>query len=257
MGKGIIRAGLACAALLLVAAAPAWTAEQNRRDMMRQLGITAVVPGASGDPQSPNAPNYDEAKATPYPRLPDPLTFRDGRKVTDARGWDKRRAEIAEDYAREVYGRVPAGLPSVDWTVVATDHERIGMFTPVIARRVIGHVAHPTDPARSVDIRMMVVLPEQARGPVPVLVMFGREDFPAPSMPEPAEIDRINAALKAMLARQDPGLADVFARHQALAFVTAPPLFRMPERDKNGAATLASRWAIWRAAPSTGWPATS
>jgi hypothetical protein len=233
MHKGMIRAGMACAALLLTAAAPVWTADQNRQDMMRQLGITALVPGASGDPQSPDAPNYDESKATPYPTLPDPLTFRDGRKVTDARGWEKRRGEIAEDYAREVYGRVPTGLPPVQWNVVATDHERIGTYTPVLARRVIGHVPHPTDPARSVDIRMMVVLPEQAKGPVPVLIMFGREDFPAPSNPEPAEVDRINAAIKALLVRQDAGLAGVFERHQALTFVDAPPV-RMPERDRNG-----------------------
>jgi hypothetical protein len=233
MGKGIVRAGMVGAGLLLVAAAPVWTADQNRQDMMRQLGIARLIPGASGDPQSPDAPNYDEARATPYPELPDPLTFKDGRKVRDARAWEKRRTEIVEDYASQVYGRVPPGLPPVAWTVAASDHERMGMFTPVFARRVIGHVAHPTDPSRSVDIRMMVVLPEQAKGPVPVLIMFGREDFPAPSMPEPAEIDRINAAVKALLVRQDAGLAEVFDRHQAIAFASAPP-FRMPERDKHG-----------------------
>jgi hypothetical protein len=234
MAKGWSRAGMVCAAVLLAAAAPVWTADQNKQDMMRQLGITRVVPGASGDPSSPDAPNYDEARATPYPVLPDPLRLESGRAVTDARGWwDQRRPEIVEDYAREVYGRVPAGLPPVRWTVVATDHERIGLFTPVLARRVIGHVTHPSDPARSVDIRMMVVLPEQAKGPVPVLIMFGRDAFPAPSTLEPAEIDRVNAALKALLVRQDSALTDIFDRHQALSFVDAPA-FRTPVRDKYG-----------------------
>jgi hypothetical protein len=224
---------LAICAFLLVAAAPPSTAEQNKAEMMRQLGITRLIPGASGDPASGRSANYDEAKATPFPVLPDPLTFRNGRKVTNAAEWPRRRAEIAEDYAREVYGRVPDGIPLVEWTVTATDHERMGMFTPVLARQVIGRVPHPSDPARDVKIRMMVVLPEGAKGPVPVLIMFGRADFPAPSYPEPAELDRINAATKALLVKQDPALGPVFDRHQALNVFTPPP-FRMPERDRFG-----------------------
>jgi hypothetical protein len=224
---------IACAALLLAAAPAPVTTDGERADMMARLGIARLIPGASGDPASPRSANYDEAKATPYPTLPDPLTFRNGRKLANAADWPRRRAEIAEDYAREVYGRVPDRLPPVAWRVVATDRERMGMFTPVLARQVIGHVPHPSDPARDVDIRMMVVLPEAAKGPVPVLVMFGRADFPAPSYPEPAELDRINAALKALLAKQDPALAPVFDRHQALT-VFAPPPFKLPDRDRFG-----------------------
>ncbi|WP_420140258.1 hypothetical protein [Sphingomonas sp.] len=233
MEKGWVRAALSGAALLLVAAAPVWTAEQNREDMMRRLGITRLIPGASGDPTSPRPANYDEGKATPYPDLPDPLTLKNGRKVADARTWrEMRRPEILEDYAREVYGRVPEGLPPVQWSVVATDHERMAGFTPVLARRVIGHVPHPSDPARSVDIRMMVVLPEQAKGPVPVLILFGPDAFPNPSLPDQPTVDRINAALKALLVKQDPALEATFAEHQAMGFV-APPA-RPPERDRFG-----------------------
>jgi hypothetical protein len=204
--------------------------------MMRQLGITALVPGPSGDEKAPNHANVDEAKANPYPVLPDPLTLRNGHKVTDAKTWfDKRRPEILEDYAREVYGRVPADLPPVQWKVVATDHELVGFTTPVIARRLIGHVENAADPAKSVDIRAMEVLPANAKGPVPVLIMFGfgASAWPEPSQPTPADYDRINAAMKAMLIRQDPGLAAVFDAHQAFAFA-APPGFHFPQRDANG-----------------------
>jgi hypothetical protein len=220
-----------------LAAPPAdWTAERDRADMMRQLGITALVPGPSGDERAPNHANIDEATANPYPVLPDPLKLKDGRAVRDARAWiDQRRPQILEDYTREVYGRVPANLPPVKWSVVATDREMVGFTTPVVARRLIGHVEDPTDPARSIDIRAMEVLPANAKGPVPVLIMFGfgANAWPAPSQPTQAEYDRINAALKALLVKQDPSLAAVFDAHQALTFA-APPGLRFAQRDANG-----------------------
>lgn len=50
--------------------------------MLSQLHITAVRPGATGnDPKAANAANYDEAKANPYPQLPDALTFKNNKKV--------------------------------------------------------------------------------------------------------------------------------------------------------------------------------
>ena len=239
--RTIFRKGAGAIALLsgIILAAPAaaqWTAEQDRADMMRQLGITALVPGPSGDESAPNHANVDESKANPYPVLPDPLTLRNGRKVADAKSWfDKRRPEILEDYEREVYGRVPANLPPVQWRVIATDHELVGFSTPVIARRLVGHVENATDPSKSVDIRAMEVLPANAKGPVPVLIMFGfgAGSWPEPSQPTPAEYDRINDAMKALLIKQDPALAAVFDAHQAFAFAT-PPGFHFPQRDANG-----------------------
>ena len=47
--------------------------EASRADhahMMEQLGITALRPGPSGNESAPNAANYDEAKANPYPNIP-------------------------------------------------------------------------------------------------------------------------------------------------------------------------------------------
>jgi len=233
-GAGVF--ALLSGAALAVPATAQWTAEQDRTDMMRQLGITALIPGPSGDEKAPNHANVDEAKANPYPVLPDPLTLKNGGKVADARIWfDKRRSEILEDYTREVYGRVPANLPPVQWKVIAADHEMVDFFNPIIARRVVGHVEDPADPSRSIDIRMMEVLPANAKGPVPVLIMFGfgASAWPEPSQPTPPEYDRINAAMKAMLIKQDPSLAAVFDAHQAFAFAT-PPGFHLPQHDANG-----------------------
>lgn len=33
--------------------------------------------------------------------------------------WNRRRAEIAEDFEREIYGRVPKDTPQVTWSVVS------------------------------------------------------------------------------------------------------------------------------------------
>lgn len=52
--------------------------------------------------------NYDEDKIPAY-ELPDPLLFNNGRKVKNAHQWtNKRRAEILEIFAQEMYGHIPA-----------------------------------------------------------------------------------------------------------------------------------------------------
>ena len=153
--------------------------------MMRQLGITKLRPGANGRAAAgePGAANYDPAQANPYPDWPDVLTLKDGRKVTSAETWwQKRRPEIALDFEREVYGRVPADVPKVAWTVAETVETTVG-GQPVVARRVIGHVDNSAHPAITVDIKMAVVLPVNAKGPVPVLMMFGWGNMPGEPLP--------------------------------------------------------------------------
>src|SRR6187399_2245235 len=79
-----------------------FTAEQDRQNMMNQLEIKSIRPGPSGNESAPNAANYDELKANPFPDLPEVLTLKNGKKVTTAEVWWKqRRPEIAEDMERE------------------------------------------------------------------------------------------------------------------------------------------------------------
>src|ERR1700727_2583935 len=61
----------------------------DHRNMMEQLGIKTLRPGA--DPN--NQGTFDEATANKYP-LPDLLTMNDGTKVTTPQQWHARRAEI-------------------------------------------------------------------------------------------------------------------------------------------------------------------
>jgi len=167
---------------------------EDHADMLKQLGIARLRPGPNGRAAAgdPDAANYDPAKANPFPDWPDVLTLRSGRKVATADGWWKeRRPEIAADFEREIYGRVPDGVPPVKWTVAEKVETSVG-GQPVVARRVVGHVDNSADPAITVDIKMAVVLPVNAKGPVPVLMMFGFGNMPGdpvfrfPGMVEPA-----------------------------------------------------------------------
>ena len=97
-----------------------WTAAEDHQNMLDQLGINALRPGPSGNESAPNAANYDEARANPFPNLPLLLTLKDGRTVTTPASWNERRREIIEEFEREVYGRIPANVPKVTWTVSET-----------------------------------------------------------------------------------------------------------------------------------------
>ena len=44
---------------------------------------------------------------------------------------------------------------------------------PVVAKQLVGHVDNSACPAIKVDIQMTLVVPADAKGPVPVLMMFG------------------------------------------------------------------------------------
>jgi len=210
-----------------------FTADQDHQNMMDQLGIKALRPGPSGNEKAPNHANYDESKANPYPNLPEPLTLNDGQKVTTPQMWgEKRRPEIVEMFDKYVYGRVPKDLPNVTWTVTAVDHEMIG-FNRVVAKDLIGQVDNSSYPAISVKIHMTLVTPANATGPVPVLIMFGRAGFPAPNEPSGEDMDRVNAAWKALLVQQDPSLKDVFANHPAWQLVRPTP-FQPPQLNADG-----------------------
>ncbi len=216
---------LTCATIANAQSAPppvTFTADQDHQNMMDQLGIKALRPGPSGNESAPNHANYDESLANPYPNLPDVLTLKNGQKVTTAEMWrNQRRPEIVEDLEREVYGRVPKNTPKVTWTTTVTDKEMIG-FIPVIAKQLVGHVDNSAYPAINVDISMTLVVPANAKGPVPVLMMFGRSGLPAPTQPTQEDVDKINARLRALLAKDDPELQAIFNQYPGYSVVPAP-----------------------------------
>src|ERR1017187_6734940 len=183
--RGCLRTSFNCLAATILAAgcqfsplaaAPAeplnWTTQQDHQNMKDQLGIIRLRPGPSGQPSATNSANYDPAKANPFPDLPELLTLKNGQQVTTAEmWWNQRRPEIIEDFEREVIGRVPKSVPKVTWTVVSNVMDGLVGSLPANGKQLVGHVDDSAFPAITVDIRMTLVNPAGAKGPVPVLMM--------------------------------------------------------------------------------------
>ena len=148
----------------------------DHQNMMDQLGVRAIRPGPNPNDQT----TFDEAKANPYAdSMPDVLKMKDGTKVTVAGQWPGRRAEILEDFEREVYGRIPADVPAVTWRVTATSHGTSGNVATV-TRTLLGHVDNSADPEITVEIQASVTVPANLSGPVPVMVEIGGFGFGFP-----------------------------------------------------------------------------
>ncbi|HUA67934.1 MAG TPA: hypothetical protein VMA13_05240 [Candidatus Saccharimonadales bacterium] len=151
-----------------------WTAEQDHQNMMEQLGIKTLRPGADGmNPRAANYQNTDEAKANPFHSLPDPLTLNDGKRVTTPEMWWKlRRPEIVEDFDEYIYGRVPKNVPKVTWEVTSVIRTNNGAI-PVITKKLVGHVDNSSYPLITVNIPLTLTTPANAPGPAPVMMEFG------------------------------------------------------------------------------------
>ena len=150
------------------------TAQEDHQRLLHLLRIASLRPGADGrNKQAPNAANYDESKANPYPDLPDPLVLKNGKKVKTAKAWwTQRRPEIVEDFDREVYGRVPKDTPKVKWEVTSTSNEVNGDL-PVITKQLVGRVDNSSYPQITVEINLALTTPANSSGPAPVMLEFG------------------------------------------------------------------------------------
>jgi hypothetical protein len=172
---------------------PAWDSikrvtEQDHQYMMGLLNIGSLRPGVNGmESNTPNSPNYDESKANPFPNLPDPLVLKSGGNVTTPEiWWKERRPEIVEDFDREIYGRVPAVTPVINWEVISITKAMEGNVH-VISKKLAGHVDNSSCPSVRVDIQVTITLPSNVIKPVPVMMEFGYVfpkgfKFPPPPM---------------------------------------------------------------------------
>jgi len=139
--------------------------------MMKELGISELRPGPSGNPEAPNAANADEAKVQPY-FLPNPLTFNDGTKVLTPAQWEKRRPEITELFEREMYGRIPENVPAVSWQIISEKDTMDGDF-PVKIKELKGVVDNSAYPEIKVEINLTVGTPANESNPVSLIMEFG------------------------------------------------------------------------------------
>src|SRR5882724_11451857 len=158
--------------VLMTASALAQTAPgtfDDHQNMMDQLAVKKLRPGPNPNKQE----TFDEATANPYTNsMPDVLTMKDGTKVTRPGQWPARRAEIQEDFEREVYGRIPANMPKVTWEVTATKQGTNGGM-PTVTRTLVGHVDNRSYTNLTVDIQANFTVPATAAAPVPIMIEFG------------------------------------------------------------------------------------
>jgi len=150
------------------------TSQDDHQRLMDLLHMTTIRRGRDGNnKESPFYANYDEAKANPFPKLPDPLVLKNGKPVKKAADWWKlRRPQIVEDFDREIYGRVPKVVPKVKWEVTKTSNDTAGDVA-VISKTLVGHVDNSAYPQITVDIQLALTTPANAAGPVPVIMEFG------------------------------------------------------------------------------------
>lgn len=110
-----------------------------------------------------NKINYDESKIPEYTMI-DPLVMADGTKVVDQATWRKRRAEIKKLFEQNVYGRTPETRP-VRFEVVEKDTKALG--GKALRRQVR---AHFTDKPDGPGMDILIYLPAEAKGPVPIFI---------------------------------------------------------------------------------------
>jgi hypothetical protein len=159
-------------------------AERSRE--LKLLGITAMQPGATAyDVGKPGNANYDESKANPFPVLSDLMTLQNGTKVKTRAQWEQRRKEIKSLFDENIYGKFPAHIPKVSWTVAGTEEITVA-GVPAVVKHIVGHTDNSSYPAITVDIHADVVTPAAEKGKKVPVIIGGGSTRPRPVRPPAA-----------------------------------------------------------------------
>jgi hypothetical protein len=114
--------------------------------------------------QDPNQANYDEAKAGTF-TLPDPLVFSNGQRVTSARQWRERRAEILRLYETQVFGRTPSTKTRLTFRETRRSENAVNGLA--VRREItVNLLGKPGGP----QMHLLVYTPKAARQAVPVFL---------------------------------------------------------------------------------------
>jgi hypothetical protein len=107
--------------------------------------------------------NYDESLSGSY-TLPDPLVFPDGRKVKNAKQWNKeRRPQIVSLFEEFEYGKIPATPKNLSFDVF--DKGTPALNGKAIRKQVTVYLTTDTSDHK---MEVLIYLPADATGPVPV-----------------------------------------------------------------------------------------
>lgn len=123
--------------------------------------LTAIAPLSS---IAQFKPNYDEAKVPKF-ELPDPLVCKDGTKVKTTQDWNqKRRPEIYKMFETLEYGKAPGKPVNLSFDTEVEPHALDGK---AIRKQIY---IYPFGKEKDIKFDMLVYLPADAKGPVPLFV---------------------------------------------------------------------------------------
>ncbi len=147
------------------------------KTLNRFAGFAAMAVAASAFGQIIDTPddkvatipvNYTEAKTGAY-TLPDPLVMANGEKVADAAAWTaKRRPEILKMLEENQFGRVPGRPEKMSFDVF---DKGTPAFDGKAVRKQV--TIYFSEDKSSNYLDLLVYLPADAKGPVPVLLNLG------------------------------------------------------------------------------------
>ena len=116
--------------------------------------------------QTPST-NYDESKVGAY-TLPDPLVFNDGKPVRTAADWMKRRrAEVLELFATNIYGHNPTAPRNLRYEVF--DKDQNGLGGKAIRKQITIYFSEKKEGPRE---ELLLFIPKTSRRPVPVFLVL-------------------------------------------------------------------------------------
>ncbi|MEO6723682.1 MAG: acetylxylan esterase [Blastocatellia bacterium] len=130
--------------------------------------LTAAFGLRAGLSQNPPAGfNYDEAKVGTY-TLPDPLVMADGRRVSKARDWAKRRQEILRLFETNEYGRTPKSAKNTGRITFAETTRDLKALGGLATRKEI--TVYLTGKKDGPKMNVLFYIPNDRKQPAPVFI---------------------------------------------------------------------------------------
>ena len=135
------------------------------RPALAATAATLLLSGAAFA-QKP-APNYDETKVPKF-ELPDPLVAADGTKIETADDWrNKRRPELLDLFAREMFGKRPSVAPEkIAFEELTVDQNALGGKATRKEVRIYFDAPNALPKAD-----LLIYIPNERKGPAPVFLM--------------------------------------------------------------------------------------
>jgi len=125
------------------------------------LATTLFCTLFSANAQTPHT-NLDESKVKPYV-LPDVLTAKDGKKITTVQQWQSQRAFLVQEFADNVYGRMPSAPAGLHFRTDSVDKNALN---GTAIRSEVSIFLGPSE--SSPVVHVLLYLPSHAKGKVPV-----------------------------------------------------------------------------------------